>query len=90
MIVLAMYVQKMKQNNSKSRKMFFQNQNQNQNQNQKKKETTVKLEGCLDESKDVVVCKHGFGGTCWHCIKNTEPIEEEKTDPFTSNTFKNA
>lgn len=52
-----------------------------------KKEVKIKLEGCLDESKDVVLCKHGFGGYCWFCATGKEPTVE-KEDPFESNSFK--
>ena len=32
-----------------------------------KKEVKIKLEGCLDESSHVELCRHGNGGVCWFC-----------------------
>lgn len=55
-----------------------------------KKEVKIKLEGCLDETKDVILCKHGFGGHCWFCSTGNEPIqEEEEKDSFVTQSFKN-
>lgn len=57
------------------------------------KKGKVKLQGCLDTSKDYIQhCKHGIR-TDWICSqcnaeKPTEP-EEQKRDPFGSSSFKN-
>jgi len=51
----------------------------------------VKLEGCLDDSKTVNLCKHGNGGYCWFCHTGNEPIDntnKEDEDPFESSSFK--
>lgn len=52
------------------------------------KKVQIKLEGCLDESKDVQLCKHGNGGYCWFCHTGNEPVDNSKEDPFESSSFK--
>ena len=58
------------------------------NNQEKKKEVKITLQGCLDESKDVELCRHGYGGYCWHCVTGNEPTQEKDEDPFESNSFK--
>lgn len=62
--------------------MFFKNQEK------EKKEVKIKLEGCLDESQDVELCRHKFGGYCWFCATGNEPIQEQDENPFENNSFK--
>lgn len=52
-----------------------------------KEKVKIKLEGCLDESSQVELCRHGNGGVCWFCKTGKEPTQE-KEDPFESNSFK--
>lgn len=60
------------------------------NWNSQKQKVTVKLEGCLDETQQTVLCKHGNGAVCWFCVTGTEPQTEndEKEDMFESKMFK--
>lgn len=57
-----------------------------------REKTKVKLEGCLDETSQVKLCKHNIGGVCWFCLTGNEPEEdtdqEEDTDMFESKMFK--
>lgn len=62
----------------------------------KEKKGKVKLEGCLDTSKDYIQhCKHGIR-TDWICSKCDAENSSERTDekeetrdPFSSSSFKN-
>lgn len=63
-------------------------------QDKTEKKTTVKLEGCLDESNEVILCKHKNGGACWFCMTGNEPIDvtnqEDDDSKFVISPFKNA
>ena len=51
--------------------------------NFKKEKVQIKLEGCLTETPEI--CKHGFGGICWHCEQEQKKkADENRTDFFNS------
>lgn len=46
------------------------------------KRARITLQGCLDETNDVILCKkHGNkADMCYFCMTNTEPLEDKDED----------
>lgn len=60
--------------------------------NFKPKTTNVRLEGCLDETRDYIQhCKHGIrtDAHCSKCIKEKSETSEPENDSFNLSIFKN-